>query len=63
MAADINGLCSCILNRVVGELDSTFIITWQWHILELDSKVIQCGLHLKNLCITTTGGYVFGFSG
>jgi hypothetical protein len=59
--ADINVLCSCMLNRIVGELDSTLIVTKQWHFLELDSKVIQGGLHSKNLCIITTGGYVFGF--
>jgi hypothetical protein len=27
MMADINVLCSCILNRIVGELHSTFIVT------------------------------------
>ena len=27
MVADINVLCSCMLNRIVGELDSTLIIT------------------------------------
>ena len=31
--------------------------------LELDSKVIQGGFHSKNLCTTTTGGYVFDFGG
>ena len=38
-------------------------LSQQWHFLELDSKVIQGGLHAKYLCITTTGGYVFGFGG
>jgi hypothetical protein len=27
MVADINVLCSCMLNQIVGELDSTLIIT------------------------------------
>ena len=63
MMADINMLCSCMLNQIVGELDSTLIITQQWHLFELDSKIIQGGLHPKNLCTTTTGGYVFGFGG
>jgi hypothetical protein len=26
MVADINVLCSCMLNRIVGELDSTLIV-------------------------------------
>jgi hypothetical protein len=52
-----------MLNKVVGELHSTFIVTEQLYMLELDSKVIQGGLHLKYLCTTTIGGYVFGFGG
>jgi hypothetical protein len=63
MVANINVLCSCMLNRVVGELDDTFIVTKQRNIPELDSKVIQSGLHPKNLCTTTTCGDVFGFGG
>ena len=56
MMADINVLCSCMLNWIIGELDHNLIITNQWHFFELDSEVIQGGLHLKNLCTTTTGG-------
>jgi hypothetical protein len=52
-----------VLDRVVGELHDTFIVTKQWNILEFDSKVIQSGLHLKDLCTTTTSGYIFGFGG
>jgi hypothetical protein len=63
MVVDINVLCSCMLNRIVGKLDCTLIITKQWHFLELDSKVIQGGLYPKNLCTTTVGGYVFDFGG
>ena len=61
MVVDINVLCCCMLNRIVGQLDCTLIVTQQWHFLKLDSKVI--GLHPKNLCTTTTGGYVFDFGG
>ena len=63
MVANINVFYSCMLNRIVGELDCTLIVTQQWHFLELDSKVIQSVIHPKNLCTTTTGGYVFGFGG
>jgi hypothetical protein len=63
MVANINVFCSCMLNWIVGEPDSTLIITQQCHILELDTKVIQCGLYPKNLCTTTTDGNVFGFDG
>ena len=31
MMADINMLCSWVLNRVVGELDGTLIVAKQWH--------------------------------
>jgi hypothetical protein len=27
MVADINVLCSCMLNQIIGELDSTLIVT------------------------------------
>jgi hypothetical protein len=63
MVANINMLCSCMLNWIVGELDSTLIVTKQWYFLEFNSQVIQGGLHPKYLCTTTTGGYVFGFGG
>jgi hypothetical protein len=45
MMTDINVLCSCMLNQIIGELDSTLIVTSQWHLLELDSKVTQGSLH------------------
>jgi hypothetical protein len=61
MMVDINVLCSCMLNQIIGELDSTLIVRYQWYFLKLDFKVIQGGLHPKNLCTTTTGGYVFSF--
>jgi hypothetical protein len=63
MVTNINVLCSCMLNWLVGELDSTLIVTKQCHIFELDSKVIQGGFHPKYLCTTTIGGYVFSFGG
>ena len=63
MMADIYVLCSCMLNRIVGQLDCTLIVTQQWHFLELDSKVTQSGLYPKYLCTTTTDRYVFGFGG
>jgi hypothetical protein len=47
MVADIYMLCSCMLNRIVGELDSTLIVTQQWHLFELDSKVTQSSFHPK----------------
>jgi hypothetical protein len=47
MVADINVLCSCMLNQIVGELDCTLIVTKAVALLELDSKVIQGGLHPK----------------
>jgi hypothetical protein len=52
-----------MLNWIVGELHDTLIVTYQWHLFELDSKIIQGGLHPKNLCTTTTGGNVFSFGG
>ena len=54
IVADINVLCSCMLNWIVGQLDCTLIVTQKWHFLELDSKVIHGSLHPKNLCTTTT---------
>ena len=63
MVADINVLCFCMLNWIVGQLDCTLIVTQEWHFLELDSKVTQGGLHPKYLCTTTTDGYVFDFDG
>ena len=42
--ADIYMLCSCMWNRVVGDLHDTLIVTQQWHLFELDSKVIQGSL-------------------
>jgi hypothetical protein len=63
MMVDIYVLCSCILNWIVGELHGTLIVIYQWHLIELESKIIQDGLHLKNLCTTTIDSYVFGFGG
>jgi hypothetical protein len=59
----VNVLSSLMLNRILSHLDSTLIITKQRHILEFDSKVIQGGLHPKQLCTTTTGTNVFGLGG
>jgi hypothetical protein len=38
-------LCSLMLNRIVSELHSTFVVTKQRHWLEVDSKIPQSGLH------------------
>jgi hypothetical protein len=59
----INVLGSSMLNRIVGHLDCTFIVTQQWYLLEFDSKVTQCCFHPKQLCTTTTGTNVFGLGG
>ena len=45
MVADIYMLCSYILNQIIGELDSTLIVTQQLHLFEFDSKVTQSSLN------------------
>ena len=42
---DLNVLCLRVLNWVVGDLDGAFIITVEWHLLQMNAIVFECLLH------------------
>jgi hypothetical protein len=47
----------------VSDLDGTLVVTKEWDLPTLHSIIHQGLLHPKELCTTTCGGYVLGFSG
>ena len=50
-------------NGVVGDLDSTLIVTKKRHLVEVESIILHCLPHPKQLSTTTCRGDVLGFGG
>ena len=46
---NFNVLCLRMLNWVVGNLDGAFIIAVEWHILQVDTIVLESLLHPEKL--------------
>ena len=62
MMTNLDVLCLRVLNWVVRNLDSTLIVTVEWHILHVDAIVLECLLHPKQLSTTRTNSNVLSFS-
>jgi hypothetical protein len=60
---DINVLCLVVLNRIMSNLDGTLIVTQEWNLVAMNSIVLQCLSHPKELSTTTCRGHILGFGG
>ena len=59
---DLNVLCLRVMNWVVGNLDGAFIIIVEWHILQVDTIVLESLLHPEKLSAARSSSNVFRFS-
>ena len=57
-----NMLCLLVLNWIVGNLDGTLIVAVEWHILQVDTIVLESLLHPEKLSTAGSSSNVFGFS-
>jgi hypothetical protein len=60
---DLNVLRLVVLNQIMSNLDGTLIFTQEWNLVAMNSIVLQCLPHPKELSTTTCRGHVLGFSG
>jgi hypothetical protein len=60
---DLNVLRLVVLNEIVSNLDGTLIVTQEWNLVTMNSIVLQCLPHPKELSTTTHGQHVLGFGG
>jgi hypothetical protein len=61
--SDLNVLRLVVLNRIMSNLDGTLIVTQEWNLVTMNSIVLQCLPHPKELSITTRHGHILGFGG
>ena len=59
---NFNVLCLRVLNWVVGNLDGAFIVALEWHMLEMDTIVLERLLHPEKLSAARSSSNVFRFS-
>ena len=55
-------LCLRVLNRVVGNLDGTFVVTVKWYLLQMNAIILECLLHPQKLSAARSSSNVFRFS-
>ena len=58
---NLNVLCLRMLNWVVGNLDGTLIVALEWHILQVNTIVLESLLHPEKLSTTRSSSNVFRF--
>ena len=58
---NLNVLCLRVLNWVVGNLDGTLIVAVEWHILQVNTIVLESLLHPEKLSAARSSSNVFGF--
>jgi hypothetical protein len=63
MMPDLNMLGLVVLNRVVGNLDGTFVVAQERHLITRNSIILQGLPHPKKLCTTTRRGNILGLGG
>jgi hypothetical protein len=61
--SDLNVLRLVVLNRIMSNLDGTLIVTQEWNLVTMNSIVLQCLPHPKELSTTTHGRHILGFGG
>ena len=59
---NFNVLCLRVLNWVVGNLDGAFIVAVEWHMLQMDTIVLESLLHPEKLSAARSSNNVFRFS-
>ena len=62
LLTDLNVLCLRVLNWIVGNLDGALIVAVEWHILQVDTVVLESLLHPEKLSTARSSGNVFKFS-
>jgi hypothetical protein len=60
---DLNVLHLVVLNQIMSNLDGTLIVTQEWNLVAMNSIVLQCLPHPKELSTTTCRGHILGFGG
>jgi hypothetical protein len=63
VVADLNVLGLVVLNRIMGNLDGTLIVTQEWHLVEVNTIILHCLPHPKELSTTTRGRHILVFGG
>jgi hypothetical protein len=58
---DVLGLV--VLNRIMSNLDGTLIVTQEWHLVTMNTIILQGLPHPKELSTTTRGRHILGFGG
>ena len=59
---NFNVLCLQVLNWVVGNHDSAFIVAVEWYLLQMNAIVLESLLHPKKLSAARSSSNVFRFS-
>ena len=59
---DLNVLCLLVLNWVFGNLDGAFIVTVEWHMLQVDAIVLESLIHPLKLSAPRSSSNVFRFN-
>ena len=62
VTTDLNVLCLRVLNWVIGNLDGSFIVAVEWHMLQMDAIVLESLLHPQKLSAARSISNVFRFS-
>ena len=58
---NFNVLCLRVLNWVVGNLDGAFIVAVEWHMLQVNTIVLESLLHPEKLSTARSSSNVFRF--
>jgi hypothetical protein len=61
MVAYLDVLGPVVLNRIISNLDGTLIITQEWHLVTMNTIILQGFPHPKKLSTTTHGCHMLGF--
>jgi hypothetical protein len=62
VVANIDVLGLVVLNWIMSNLDGTLIVTQEWHLVTMNTLILQGLPHPKKLSITTRGHHILGFS-
>ena len=62
MMTNVNVLCLRVLNWIVSNLDGSFIVTVEGHMLHVDAIVLEGLLHPEKLSAARSSSNVFRFS-
>jgi hypothetical protein len=58
---DLNVLRLVMLNWILSNLDGTLVVTQEWNLVAMNSIVLQCLPHPKELSTTTCRRHILGF--